>query len=57
MQGFFKTKKNKAKFISGPFTQMVFDIIEENGLKLKILINNMNITISKSSNNLLYSYI
>ena len=56
-QNFFKTKKNKAKFISGPFTQMVFDIIEEKGLKLKILINNMNMTISKSSNNLLYSYI
>ena len=56
-QNFFKTKKNKAKFISGPFTQMVFDIIEEKGLKLKILINNMNMTISKSSSNLLYSYI
>ena len=56
-QDFFKTKKNKAKFISGPFTQMVFDIIEEKGLKLKILINNMNMTISKSSSNLLYSYI
>ena len=56
-QNFFKTKKNKAKFISGPFTQMVFDIIEEKGLKLKILINNMNMTISKSTNNLLYSYI
>ena len=56
-QNFFKTKKNKAKFISGPFTQMVFDIIEENGLKLKILINNMNMTISKRSSNLSYSYI
>jgi len=56
-QNFFKTKKNKAKFISGPFTQMVFDIIEEKGLKLKILINNMNMTISKRSSNLLYSYI
>ena len=56
-QDFFRTKKNKAKFISGPFTQMVFDIIEENGLKLKILINNMNMTISKRSSNLLYNYI
>ena len=56
-QGFFKTKRNKAKFISGPFTQMIFDIIEEKRTKLKILINNMNITISKSSTNLLYRYI
>ena len=56
-QDFFKIRKNKAKFISGPFTQMIFDIIEDKGTKLKILINNMNITISKSSSNLLYSYI
>ena len=56
-QDFFSTKKNKAKFISGPFTQMIFDIIEDQGIKLKILINNMNMTISKSSSNLLYSYI
>ena len=54
-QNFFKTKKNKAKFISGPFTQMIFDIIEEKGKKLKILINNINMTISKNSSNLLYS--
>ena len=56
-QDFFETKKNKGKFISGPFTQMIFDIIEDQGIKLKILINNMNMTISKSSSNLLYSYI
>ena len=56
-QGFFRIKKNKAKFISGPFTQMIFDIIEDKRTKLKILINNMNITISKSSSNLLYRYI
>ena len=57
-QGFFSIiKKGKAKFISGPFTQMIFDIIEDKGKKLKILINNVNMTISKSSSNLLYSYI
>lgn len=57
-QDFFRiTKKNKAKFISGPFTQMIFDIIEEKGKKLKILINNINMTISKNSSDLLYSYI
>jgi|TARA_Y100000294_G_scaffold156118_1_gene156805 hypothetical protein len=56
-QDFFEIKKNKAKFVSGPFTQMIFDIIEEKRTKLKILINNMNITISKGSSNLLYRYI
>ena len=45
------------KFISGPFTQMIFDIIEDRGGKLKVLLNNANMTISKSSKNLLYSYI
>tara|TARA_Y100000590_G_scaffold18275_1_gene21737 strand:+ start:1747 stop:2250 length:504 start_codon:yes stop_codon:yes gene_type:complete len=57
-QNFFRIKQRmKAKFISGPFTQMIFDIIEDKGKKLKILVNNMNITISKNSNNFLYSYI
>ena len=54
-QDFFATKKNKAKFISGPFTQMIFDILEDRGKKLKILINNLNITIHKNSSNLLYT--
>ena len=57
-QSFFKIiKKTKAKFISGPFTQMIFDIIEDRDGKLKVLLNNVNMTISKSSKNLLYSYI
>ena len=57
-QSFFKIiKKTKAKFISGPFTQMIFDIIEDKGKKLKILLDNINITISKKQSNLLYSYI
>jgi hypothetical protein len=55
-QSFFDlTKKSKAKFVSGPFTQMVFDILEDKGKKLKVLLNNVNITISKNSKNLLYS--
>ena len=55
---FFKIiEKTKAKFISGPFTQMIFDIIEDRGGKLKVLLNNVNITISRSSKKLLYSYI
>ena len=57
-QSFFKIiKKTKAKFISGPFTQMIFDLIEDKGGKLKVLLNNLNMTISTSSKNLLYSYI
>ena len=57
-QGFFNiTKDTKAKFISGPFTQMMFDIVEKKGKKLKILLNNLNITITKKTSNLLYSNI
>ena len=55
-QSFFDlTKKSKAKFVSGPFTQMVFDILEDKGKKLKVLLNNVNLTISKNSKNLLYT--
>ena len=56
-QDFFATKTNKAIFVSGPFTQMIFNIIEEKKNKIKVLVNNMDITISKSSRNLLYRYI
>ena len=55
-QNFFDiTKKTKGKFVSGPFTQMIFDILEDKGKKIKILINNINLTISKNPKNLLYS--
>ena len=55
-QSFFDiTKKNKVKFISGPFTQMFFNIIEDKGKKIKGIINNINLTISKKSNNFLFS--
>jgi len=54
-QSFFNiTKKTRARFISGPFTQMMFDILEDKGKKLKILINNLNITITKNSSDLIY---
>jgi len=57
-QNFFKiTKKTKAKFVSGPFTQMIFDIVENKGKRLKILLNNINMTISNNSCSLLYSRI
>jgi hypothetical protein len=57
-QSFFNiTKKGKAKFISGPFSQMVFDIIENKEKELKILINKISMTIQKNPKKLLYSYI
>ena len=57
-QSFFNMlDKKKGKFISGPFTQMIFDIIENKNNKLKILLNKVSMTISKNSKNLLFSYI
>jgi len=43
----------KAKFISGPFTNMIFEIIEKQKNKLKILVGNVVTTIS-DKNNYLY---
>ena len=34
---------------------MIFDILEDKGKKIKILINNINLTINKNPKNLLYS--
>jgi len=50
-QEFFKTIiTNKAKFISGPFTNMIFEILERKKNKLKILVGNLVTTISDKSN-------
>lgn len=47
-QSFFQFKKNKKlKFISGPFTNFVFNIIKENKLTLKILMGSFSVTVSK----------
>ena len=55
-QSFFNTlEKTKLKFISGPFTQMIFDIVERKGNKLKVLLNNINVTITTKTSKLLYS--
>ena len=40
----------KAKFISGPFTNMIFEILEKQNNKIKILINNIVTTIPNKSN-------
>ena len=50
-QAFFKTiTTKKAKFISGPFTNMMFEILEKQKNKLKIVIGNVVMTISDNSN-------
>jgi len=50
-QSFFKTAiTNKAKFISGPFTDMIFEIIKKQKNKLKIIVGNVVMTISDNSN-------
>ena len=40
----------KAKFISGPFTNMIFEILEKQKNKLKILIGNIETTIPNKTN-------
>jgi len=48
---FFKTIiKNRAQFITGPFANMMFEIIEKQKNKLKILVGNMIMTISNKTN-------
>ena len=50
-QAFFKTIiVKKAKFISGPFANMVFEILERQKNKLKILVGNVVTTISDKTN-------
>ena len=40
----------KAKFISGPFTNMIFEIIKKQKNKLKIIVGNVAVTVSSNSN-------
>ena len=48
---FFKTlMMKKAQFISGPFTNMIFEILEIQKNKLKILVGNIVTTISDKKN-------
>ena len=50
-QSFFKTIiTKKAKFISGPFANMIFEILEKQKNKLKILVSNIVMTIPNSTN-------
>ena len=50
-QSFFKTIiAKKAQFISGPFVNMIFEILEKQKNKLKILVSNIVMTIPNSTN-------
>ena len=50
-QTFFKTiTTKKAKFISGPFINMFFEILEKQKNKMKIVVGNVVTTISDNSN-------
>ena len=50
-QSFFKAMINKkAKFLSGPFANMAFEIIEKQKNKLKILVGNVVTTVSDKNN-------
>ena len=53
-QSFFTTiVSKKAKFISGPFTNMIFEILEKRKNKLKILVGNI---VTTMPNNINYLY-
>ena len=50
-QSFFTTIiSKKAKFISGPFTNMIFEILEKQKNKLKIIVGSVVTTISDKTN-------
>ena len=50
-QSFFKTIiRKKAKFISGPFTNMIFEILEKQKNKLKILVGSIVTTMPDKTN-------
>ena len=51
---FYNIITSRGKFVSGPFTNMLFDIIEKNKNKLKVLIGNYKVSISKKDNNLYF---
>ena len=50
-EGFFKTMiSGKAQFLSGPFTNMIFEILQKQKNKLKILIGNFVTTVQDNRN-------
>ena len=56
-QSFFENNsKKKGQFVSGPFTNLIFEIVENQKNKLKIISNNITTIVSKKSE-YLYRYI
>ncbi len=49
---FLELKIKKAKFLNGPFANLIFEILDKNKKQLKILLNNKTLFIKKNSNNL-----
>lgn len=50
-QTFFEYRGNsKFEFVSGPFTNMIFSILDENKLSIKALIGKYKISVSKEQN-------
>ena len=43
-------EKNKAKFLNGPFSNLIFEIIEKNKNKIKIKLGQIPLIINKNSN-------
>ena len=51
MQSFFMTMiTKKVQFLSGPFTNMLFDVIEKQKHQLKILVGNFVTTVPNNKN-------
>ena len=44
------SKSKKCEFISGPFTNMIFNILQENKLTIEAIIGNYKVTVSKEEN-------
>ena len=50
-QSFFELQNMKrGMFLNGPFTNMIFNVVEKQSNKLKILIGKVTTTIAKNSN-------
>ena len=50
-QTFFNFKENsKFEFISGPFSNFIFKVLEENKLFFKVLLGQYKLTVSKKNN-------
>ena len=51
---FYDIISTKAKFISGPFTSMLFEVLEKNKNKFKVLVGKYKVSFSVKQKNLYY---